>query len=165
MKIDCNGFNPVTPPRLESDQFSPLKSTPLSSKSKKTISSLTDSFHSPPCNKFPYGDSPHVKPKQVQIIKKIASKAVVMKQKSRADKVIEAIKLFRSLCSQQTQESLDDVLIDLYKRAGRIDEHIELLQHKLHLVEDGATYGGQRTKTVRAQGKKYLCSIEHEKSR
>ncbi|KAI3835885.1 hypothetical protein MKX03_035151 [Papaver bracteatum] len=51
------------------------------------------------------------------------------------------------------------------KRAGRIDEHIELLQHKLQLVEDGATYCGKRTKTAKAQGKKYLCSIEHESSR
>ncbi|KAI3990647.1 hypothetical protein MKX01_022947 [Papaver californicum] len=69
------------------------------------------------------------------------------------------------MCSQQAQESLDNVLIDLYKKAGRIDEHIELLQHKLQLIEDDVTYGGKRTKIARAQGKKYLCSIEQEKSR
>ncbi|KAI3862640.1 hypothetical protein MKX03_008277 [Papaver bracteatum] len=180
MKKDFKGFSPLTPLRVKSCPCTPLKPTPSSSEKKKTISSLTDSFHSP-CNKVPTGDSPYVKAKHVQIIEKDPSKAiplfwsaincgdrvdsavldmaVVMKQLNRADEAIEAIKSFRSLCSQQAQDSLDNVLIDLYKRAGRIDEHIELLQHKFHLVEDGVTYGG------RAQGKKYLCSIEHEKSR
>ncbi|KAI3980297.1 hypothetical protein MKX01_001368 [Papaver californicum] len=186
MKKDYKGFSPVTPQRVKSAPCSPLKSTPLSSKKKKKITSLTDSFHSP-CNKVPTGDSHYVKAKHVQIIEKDPSKAVplfwsaincgdrvdsavkdmavVMKQLNRADEAIEAIKSFRNLCSQQAQESLDNVLIDLYKKAGRIDEHIELLQHKLQLVEDGVKYGGKRTKIARAQGKKYLCSIEQEKSR
>ncbi|KAI3894759.1 hypothetical protein MKW92_052237 [Papaver armeniacum] len=138
---------------IKSSPSTPLKSTPLSSEEKKEISSLTNSFHSP-CHRVPNGDSTYVKAKHVQIIEKDSSKAV-MKHQSRADEVIEEIKLFRSLCSQQAQESLDNVLIDLYK----------LLQHKLQLVEDGVSYGGQRTKLARAQGKKYLCSIEHEKSR
>ncbi|KAI3933801.1 hypothetical protein MKW92_038043 [Papaver armeniacum] len=148
---------------IKSSPSTPLNSTPLSSEEKKEISSLTNSFHSP-CHRVPNGDSTYVKAKHVQIIEKDSSKAV-MKHQIRADEVIEAIKLFRSLCSQQSQESLDNVLIDLYKRAGRIEEHIELLQHKLQLVEDGVSYGGQRTKIARAQGKMYLCSIEHEKSR
>ena len=41
--------------------------------------------------------------------------AVVMKQLARSDEAIEAIRSFRSLCSKQSQESLDNVLIDLYK--------------------------------------------------
>lgn len=41
--------------------------------------------------------------------------AVVMKQLDRSDEAIEAIRSFRSLCSKQSQESLDNVLIDLYK--------------------------------------------------
>lgn len=41
--------------------------------------------------------------------------AVVMKQVNRAEEAIEAIKSFRTLCSKQSQESLDNVLIDLYK--------------------------------------------------
>lgn len=41
--------------------------------------------------------------------------AVVMKQLDRTEEGIEAIKSFRSLCSKQAQESLDNVLIDLYK--------------------------------------------------
>lgn len=41
--------------------------------------------------------------------------AVVMKQMDRTEEAIEAIKSFRSRCSKQSQESLDNVLIDLYK--------------------------------------------------
>lgn len=41
--------------------------------------------------------------------------AVVMKQQDRAEEAIEAIKSFRERCSRQAQESLDNVLIDLYK--------------------------------------------------
>lgn len=41
--------------------------------------------------------------------------AVVLKQQERAEEAIEAIKSFRVLCSKQAQESLDNVLIDLYK--------------------------------------------------
>lgn len=41
--------------------------------------------------------------------------AVVMTQQDRAEEAIEAIKSFRDLCSKQAQESLDNVLIDLYK--------------------------------------------------
>ena len=41
--------------------------------------------------------------------------AVVMKQLDRTEEAIEAIKSFWGLCPKQVQESLDDVLIDLYK--------------------------------------------------
>lgn len=41
--------------------------------------------------------------------------AIVMKQQDRAEEAIEAIKSFRNLCSKQAQESLDNVLVDLYK--------------------------------------------------
>lgn len=41
--------------------------------------------------------------------------AIVMKQQDRAEEAIEAIKSFRNHCSKQAQESLDNVLIDLYK--------------------------------------------------
>lgn len=41
--------------------------------------------------------------------------AVVMKQQDRAEEAIEAIRSFRDRCSKQAQESLDNVLIDLYK--------------------------------------------------
>ena len=41
--------------------------------------------------------------------------AVVMKQLNRSDEAIEAIKSFRHLCPQEAQESLDNVLVELYK--------------------------------------------------
>lgn len=41
--------------------------------------------------------------------------AVVMKQLDRTDEAIEAIKSFRVRCSKQAQNSLDNVLLDLYK--------------------------------------------------
>jgi hypothetical protein len=41
--------------------------------------------------------------------------AVVMKQLDRTEEAIEAIKSFRILCSKTAQDSLDNVLIDLYK--------------------------------------------------
>lgn len=41
--------------------------------------------------------------------------AVVMKQQDRAEEAIEVIRCFRDRCSTQAQESLDNVLIDLYK--------------------------------------------------
>ncbi|KAI3933797.1 hypothetical protein MKW92_038039 [Papaver armeniacum] len=170
MKIDHTGFSPVTPLRVKSAPFTPLKATPSSSEKKKTISSSSGFFHSPPCNIVSDGYSPYLKPQNVKdpvfylILPCSYCQFFIWLQHDRADVVIEAIRSFRSLCSQQTQESLDYVLIDLYKRAGRINEHIELLQHKLQLVEDGVSYDEKQTKIARAQGKKYYCSIEHEKS-
>lgn len=41
--------------------------------------------------------------------------AVVMKQLDRTEEAIEAVKSFRGLCPKQAQESLDNILIDLYK--------------------------------------------------
>lgn len=41
--------------------------------------------------------------------------AIVMKQQNRAEEAIEAIKSLRVRCSEQAQESLDNILLDLYK--------------------------------------------------
>lgn len=41
--------------------------------------------------------------------------AVVMKQLNRSDEAIEAIKSFRHLCPHDSQESIDNVLVELYK--------------------------------------------------
>ncbi|KAL2894470.1 Protein POLLENLESS 3-LIKE 2 [Bienertia sinuspersici] len=41
--------------------------------------------------------------------------AIVMKEQNRADVAIEAIKSLRTRCSEQAQESLDNILLDLYK--------------------------------------------------
>lgn len=41
--------------------------------------------------------------------------ALVMKQLNRSDEAIEAIKSFRHLCPSDSQESLDNILVELYK--------------------------------------------------
>ncbi|PPD70309.1 hypothetical protein GOBAR_DD32802 [Gossypium barbadense] len=91
--------------------------------------------------------------------------AVVMKQLDRSEEAIEAIKSFRSRCSKQAQESLDNVLIDLYKKCGRLDEQIELLKRKLRLIYQGEVFNGKPTKTARSHGKKFQVSVKQEISR
>lgn len=41
--------------------------------------------------------------------------AAVMKQLNRSDEAIEAIRSFRHICPPESQDSLDNLLIDLYK--------------------------------------------------
>lgn len=41
--------------------------------------------------------------------------AIIMKQQDRTEAAIEAVRSCRHLCSRHAQESLDNVLIDLYK--------------------------------------------------
>ncbi|KAL3522877.1 hypothetical protein ACH5RR_015711 [Cinchona calisaya] len=144
-----------------------------------------DLFHV--IHKVPAGDSPYVKAKHVQVIDKDPSKAVslfwaainagdrvesalkdmavVMKQLNRSDEAIEAIKSFRHLCPLESQDSLDNVLIELYKRSGRIEEEIQILQLKIKNIEDGIAFDGKRTKLARSQGKKIQITIEKEYSR
>ncbi|GMH20815.1 hypothetical protein Nepgr_022657 [Nepenthes gracilis] len=158
-------------------------SSPVTWKSeKKPTGDLFHVFH-----KVPAGDSPYVKAKHVQLIDKDPSRAVslfwaainsgdrvdsalkdmavVMKQLNRSDEAIEAIKSFRHLCSSDSQETLDNVLIELYKRSGRLEEQIEVLQLKLKHIEEGAAFGGKRTKMARSQGKKVYITVEQEYSR
>jgi len=89
----------------------------------------------------------------------------VMKQLNRPLEAIEAIKSFRHLCSQQAQESLDNVLIDLFKKCGRFNEQISLLKHKLRLIHQGAAFNGKSTKTARSHGRKFQVSIKQETTR
>ncbi|KAJ1693079.1 hypothetical protein LUZ63_009777 [Rhynchospora breviuscula] len=91
--------------------------------------------------------------------------AIVMKQQNRAEEAIEAIKSLRSRCSDQSQESLDNILLDLYKRCGRIDDQIALLKHKLRLIERGLAFNGKRTKTARSQGRKFQVTVQQEATR
>ncbi|CAI9107460.1 OLC1v1006813C1 [Oldenlandia corymbosa var. corymbosa] len=91
--------------------------------------------------------------------------AVVMKQLDRAEEAIEAIKSFRGLCPKQAQESLDNVLIDLYKKCGRVDEQIMLLKQKLRMIYIGEAFNGKPTKTARSHGKKFQVSVQQETSR
>ncbi|XP_078161130.1 putative GPI-anchored protein At3g06035 [Carex rostrata] len=41
--------------------------------------------------------------------------AIVMKQQNRAEEAIDAIKSLRNRCSHQAQDSLDNIVLDLYK--------------------------------------------------
>ncbi|KAG5002345.1 hypothetical protein AAZX31_08G346000 [Glycine max] len=138
-------------------------------------------------HKVPYGDSPYVKAKHAQLVDKdpeaaivlfwkaincgdkvdsaLKDMAVVMKQLDRSEEAIEAIKSFRGLCSKHSQESLDNVLLDLYKKCGKIEEQIELLKRKLRLIYQGEAFNGRTTRTARSHGKKFQVSIKQETAR
>uniref|UniRef100_A0A453LGT1 Uncharacterized protein n=1 Tax=Aegilops tauschii subsp. strangulata TaxID=200361 RepID=A0A453LGT1_AEGTS len=145
----------------------------------------SDSFHV--AHKVPVGDTPYVRAKRVQLVDKDPEKAIalfwgainagdrvdsalkdmaiVMKQQNRAEEAIEAIKSLRVRCSDQAQESLDNILLDLYKRCGRLDDQISLLKHKLQLIHQGHAFNGKRTKTARSQGRKFQVTLEQEATR
>ncbi|CAK9173017.1 unnamed protein product [Ilex paraguariensis] len=91
--------------------------------------------------------------------------AIVLKQLDRTEEAIEAVKSFRDRCSKQAQESLDNVLIDLYKKCGRLEEQIELLKQKLRMINQGEAFNGKATKTARSHGKKFQVTIKQETSR
>ncbi|KAK6937672.1 Tetratricopeptide repeat [Dillenia turbinata] len=144
-----------------------------------------DLFHV--IHKVPYGDSPYVRAKHAQLIQKdpeaaivwfwkainagdrvesaLKDMAVVMKQVDRTEEAIEAIKSFRGRCSKQAQESLDNILIDLYKKCGRVEEQIDLLRQRLRLIYQGEVFNGKPTKTARSHGKKFQVSVKQETSR
>ncbi|XP_062102679.1 protein POLLENLESS 3-LIKE 2 [Humulus lupulus] len=166
--------------------FRPTKSAPSSPAKPLGVSrTRSESFHV--THKVPVGDSPYVRAKNVQLVDKDPEKAIplfwaainsgdrvdsalkdmaiVMKQQNRAEEAIEAIKSLRHRCSDQAQESLDNILLDLYKRCGRLDDQIALLRHKLYLIQQGLAFNGKRTKTARSQGKKFQVSVEQEATR
>ncbi|XP_015889748.3 protein POLLENLESS 3-LIKE 2 [Ziziphus jujuba] len=166
--------------------FRPTKSAPTSPAKPLGVSrTRSESFHV--THKVPVGDTPYVRAKNVQLVDKDPEKAVplfwaainagdrvdsalkdmaiVMKQQNRAEEAIEAIKSLRHRCSDQAQESLDNILLDLYKRCGRLDDQIALLRHKLYLIQQGLAFNGKRTKTARSQGKKFQVSVEQEATR
>lgn len=138
-------------------------------------------------HKLPPGDSPYVRAKHVQLAEKnpdaaiglfwkainagdrvdsaLKDMAVIMKQQDRAEEAIEAIRSFRHLCSRQAQESLDNVLIDLYKKCGRLDKQIELLKQKLWMICHGEVFNRKPTKTARSHGKKFQVTVKQETSR
>ncbi|XVF62207.1 hypothetical protein PTKIN_Ptkin08bG0198800 [Pterospermum kingtungense] len=166
--------------------FRPSKSAPTSPAKPLGVSrTRSESFHA--IHKVPIGDTPYVRAKNVQLVDKdperaiplfwaainagdrvdsaLKDMAIVMKQQNRAEEAIEAIKSLRSRCSDQAQESLDNILLDLYKRCGRLDDQIALLKRKLFLIQQGLAFNGKRTKTARSQGKKFQVSVEQEATR
>ncbi|XP_052211190.1 protein SULFUR DEFICIENCY-INDUCED 1-like [Diospyros lotus] len=138
-------------------------------------------------HKVPSGDGPYVQAKHAQLVKKdleasivwfwkainagdrvdsaLKDMAVVMKTLHRGEEAIEAVKSFRGRCSKQAQESLDNVLIDLYKKCGKVDEQILLLKQKLRSIYQGEVFNGKPTKTARSHGKKFKVTVKQETSR
>ncbi|XWS33881.1 hypothetical protein CRYUN_Cryun22dG0120900 [Craigia yunnanensis] len=166
--------------------FRHSKSAPVSPAKPLGVSrTRSESFHA--IHKVPVGDTPYVRAKNVQLVDKdperaiplfwaainagdrvdsaLKDMAIVMKQQNRAEEAVEAIKSLRSRCSDQAQESLDNILLDLYKRCGRLDDQIALLKTKLFLIQQGLAFNGKRTKTARSQGKKFQVSVEQEATR
>ncbi|XP_068655958.1 uncharacterized protein [Aristolochia californica] len=159
--------------------------SPMTPVELKSSPAGEDSFHT--IHKVPAGDSPYARAKHAQLIDKDPSKsvalfwaainsndrvdsalkdmAVVMKQLNRSEEAVEAIKSFRDMCSYEAQESLDNVLLDLYKRCGKVDEQIELLQHKLKVIEEGLVFNGGKTKITRSHGKKVYVPLSSERAR
>ncbi|RVX16758.1 Protein POLLENLESS 3-like 2 [Vitis vinifera] len=160
--------------------FRPSTSAPSSpAKPIRVSRTRSESFHV--THKVPVGDTSYVRAKKVQLVDKDPEKAIplfwaainagdrvdsalkdmaiVMKQQNRAEEAIEAIKSLRSRCSDQAQDSLDNILLDLYKRCGRLDDQIALLRHKLFLIQQGMAFNGKRTKTARSQGKKFQGNL------
>ncbi|KAJ6840547.1 protein POLLENLESS 3-LIKE 2 [Iris pallida] len=174
-------WNPNAPPPA----IRTSKSAPCSPVKMPIARSRSGSFHV--AHKVPIGDTPYVKAKRVQLVDKdperaiamfwaainagdrvdsaLKDMAIVMKQQNRAEEAVEAIKSLRHRCSDQAQESLDNILLDLYKRCGRLDDQIALLKHKLQLIQQGLAFNGKRTKTARSQGKKFQVSVEEEATR
>ncbi|KAM7272241.1 hypothetical protein ACFE04_026904 [Oxalis oulophora] len=58
---------------------------------------------------------------------------IVLKQEDRVEEAIEAIQSFRDRCSKQAKESLDNVLMDLYKDVADVEHFV--LASSLHLRE------------------------------
>ncbi|KAL5157940.1 Protein POLLENLESS 3 [Glycine soja] len=182
----CYMTPPPQPPSSWKPPHSQSPSVPFSERKKSPNSAnKIDLFHI--IHKVPAGDSPYVKAKQVQLVDKDPGRAIflfwaainardrvesalkdmalVMKQLNRSDEAIEAIRSFRHLCPSDSRDSLDNILVELYKRSGRIDEEIAMLHHKLKQIEDGLTFVGRTTKQARSQGKKIQITAEQELSR
>ncbi|XP_020700034.1 protein SULFUR DEFICIENCY-INDUCED 1 [Dendrobium catenatum] len=157
----------------------------IRSNRRSSVGDKKELFHV--IHKVPAGDTPYVRAKHLQLVEKdhdsaivwfwkaincgdrmdsaLKDMAVIMKQQGRAEEAIEAIRSFRHLCSKQAQESLDNLLIDLYKKCGMFEDQIELLKQKLRMIYLGEAFNGKTTKTARSHGKKFQVSIKQETAR
>ncbi|MFS8014925.1 hypothetical protein Hanom_Chr15g01350391 [Helianthus anomalus] len=101
------------------------------------VSSRTKEDHINISVRVPSGDGPYVKAKHIQLVERdpegaivwfwkainegdrvesaLKDMAVAMRQLDRSEEAIEAIKSFRSLCPKTSQQSIDNLLMDLYK--------------------------------------------------
>ncbi|CAN8246185.1 unnamed protein product [Cochlearia groenlandica] len=159
---------------------------PMSERKRRTcFTEKQEPFHM--IHKYPCFDSHYIRAKHAQLISKdpnraislfwaainagdrvdsaLKDMAVVMKTLNRSDEGIEAIKSFRYLCSFESQDSIDNLLLELYKESGRIKEEAVLLEHKLKTLEQGPHYGGRNTVAKTSHGKQINMTIEQEKAR
>ncbi|CAL4912735.1 unnamed protein product [Urochloa decumbens] len=138
-------------------------------------------------HKIPAGDGPYARAKHLQLVEKdldasiawfwtaintgdkldsaLKDMAVVMKQRGYLTEAIDAVRSLRHLCPRQSQESLDNILLDLYKASGRTREEIELLKQKLRKIYLGEAFQGKTTKRARSHGRKIHVSVRQETSR
>ncbi|KAG8073597.1 hypothetical protein GUJ93_ZPchr0006g42665 [Zizania palustris] len=138
-------------------------------------------------HKIPPGDGPYARAKHYQLVEKdldasiawfwkainsgdkvdsaLKDMAVVMKQRGYLTEAIDAIKSLRHLRPKQSQDSLDNILLDLYKASGRTMEEIELLKQKLRKIYQGEAFHGKTTKRARSHGRKIHVSVQQETSR
>eukprot|EP01018_Ginkgo_biloba_P030663 Gb_30001 [translate_table: standard] len=127
------GYNPAA----QGQRLSKSAPFSLAKPLVKKAPSRAESFH-----KVPVGDTPYVKAKHVQLVDKdpdraialfwaainagdrvdsaLKDMAIVLKQQNRPEEAIEAIKSLRNRFSDQAQESLDNVLLDLYKGKNKL---------------------------------------------
>ncbi|RIA04040.1 hypothetical protein BRARA_K01812 [Brassica rapa] len=174
-----------TPPPARRTENAAAMPMPMSERRRPPSSEKRDPFHI--VHKVPSGDSPYVRAKHAQLVSKdpnraislfwaainagdrvdsaLKDMAVVMKQLDRSDEGIEAIKSFRYLCPFEAQDSIDNLLLELYKKSGRIQEEAELLEHKLKVIEQGMGFGGRIVRAKRVQGKHVTMTVEQEKAR
>ncbi|CAA7054585.1 unnamed protein product [Microthlaspi erraticum] len=158
---------------------------PMSERRRPPSMENRDPFHI--IHKVPSGDSPYVRAKHAQLVSKdpnraislfwaainagdrvdsaLKDMAVVMKQLNRSDEGIEAIKSFRYLCPLEAQDSIDNLLLELFKKSGRIEEEAGLLEHKLKTLEQGMGFGGRVIRAKKVQGKHVTMTIEQEMAR
>ncbi|GJR95977.1 pollenless 3-like protein [Tanacetum coccineum] len=126
---------------------------------------------------LPADNSPYGKAKHVQLVDKNPSKAISMfwaainlgdrvdsalkdmtaatKQLDRSEEAIEAINSFRHLCSHESQDSLNNIMLELYKRCGRIQNQIQLLESRIKHIEDAATQNMNGIQTQITTGQDY----------
>ncbi|KAG9154409.1 hypothetical protein Leryth_000836 [Lithospermum erythrorhizon] len=116
-------------------------------------------------HKVPPGDGPYGRAKYAQVVEKDPEGAIVWfwKAINAGDRVDSALKDMAVVMKQL--ESLDNVLIDLYKKCGKVDEQIMLLKRKLRLIYKGEAFNGKPTKTARSHGKKFQVSVRQETAR
>ncbi|KAG7536486.1 Tetratricopeptide-like helical domain superfamily [Arabidopsis suecica] len=171
----------LTPPPSWNTTRRVYVAMPMSERKRSSFIKNQESF------RVPTGDSPYVRAKHAQLVSKDPDRAislfwaainagdrvdsalkdmvVVLKQLDRSDEGIEAIKSFRYLCPFESQDSIDNLLLELYKKSGRITEEAELLEHKLRTLEQDTHYGGRIKIAKRIHGEQNNKTIEQEKAR